>query len=155
MTIQELNAKFDNILADINGQAGQTVLVQTASDALALIRKRIQETGVNADGSAYKPYSKSYAKYRKERGRQIGFVDFTFSGRMLGNVSLGQSGEIHAELESQNVAVIRPKSAEETEKLRKNVRMRGKILAVSKEEVKMLQEIYAEGIMNIMKKYGV
>lgn len=57
MTIQEINTKFQNVINELKGDAMGNIMVNLGSDALALIRKRILETGVNAEGQKYAPYS--------------------------------------------------------------------------------------------------
>lgn len=42
------------------------------------------ERGIDAWGDAFEPYSEAYAKYREEHGRNVNFVDLTFTGLMLG-----------------------------------------------------------------------
>lgn len=85
-----------------------------AETGKAMVIDRVSETGIDAKGRAFKPYTpeweakkrqavggKASAKKRKERatatatkekpqGRYRGFVDFTYTGRMLSNIGLGE-----------------------------------------------------------------
>lgn len=51
-------------------------------DQIALVKLRIQRKGENAQGAQFSPYTPDYAKNRKKAGYQIGFVDFTRTGKM-------------------------------------------------------------------------
>jgi hypothetical protein len=57
MTIQEINIKFDNVIRELQGNAMGDIMANMGSDALVLIRKRILDTGINAEGQKFKPYS--------------------------------------------------------------------------------------------------
>lgn len=57
MTLDEYNNKFGKVISDMQSGPGATIMVQTAITALTLIKKRVQETGVNAEGQKFKPYS--------------------------------------------------------------------------------------------------
>ena len=56
MTFPELNNKLENIVRDIIAERGQ-MMVDLGVSALMMIKKRVQETGVDAKGSKYRPYS--------------------------------------------------------------------------------------------------
>lgn len=53
-----------------------------ALDQIALTKLRIQTTGQNSENQPFSPYVPSYAKQRQKAGYQVGYVDFTRSGRM-------------------------------------------------------------------------
>lgn len=87
-----------------------------ATDGLALVTQRVSETGTDAQGSKFKPYTPEYERFKrfavgtakkegakkkaarktgaatKEKpiGRYRGFVDFTLSGQMLSSIGLGE-----------------------------------------------------------------
>jgi len=57
------------------------------NDALAMVQDRVQQRGEGVSGriqskssTKYGAYSKYYGKYRDAKGRQTGFIDFTFNG---------------------------------------------------------------------------
>ena len=54
-----------------------------AGDAADIIKKRTQK-GADVSGTAFKPYSPSYAAYRVKKGRRESPVNLTFHGDMLG-----------------------------------------------------------------------
>lgn len=53
-----------------------------ALDQIALTKLRIQTTGQNSENQPFSPYVPPYAKQRQKAGYQVGYVDFTRSGRM-------------------------------------------------------------------------
>lgn len=56
------------------------------SDLAALIKLRIQGSGKNYLNQPFSPYTSGYAAQRQKRGRQIGYVDYTDTGRMWASV---------------------------------------------------------------------
>ena len=57
MTFPELDKAYRKVINDMKGGPGAEVMVKTAITAFSLIRQRVQETGVNAKGQKFKPYS--------------------------------------------------------------------------------------------------
>jgi len=57
MTATELNEKFEKTANDMKSDVMGKVMVQIASQALVTIRRRVKETGINAEGQKYIPYS--------------------------------------------------------------------------------------------------
>jgi hypothetical protein len=98
-----------------------------------------------------------YKEYRELATRQTGFVDFTFSGRMLGNAKI--QGDIklvsdRAELNS-GVARIAPTQEIEKKKLAGNTERRGEILGLSKKEEGQLAGYYEIWVGNLLRKRGL
>jgi hypothetical protein len=101
--IQKLQVLSDS-LEDIVLDAMDTA----ALDSIALLQRRIQEEGKDAEGNAWRPYSEEYEKYKEKEGKTgNGLVNFTFSGRMMNNIG------IVAKTKGQIVTVtVRPRSEE-------------------------------------------
>ena len=57
MTLMEFNKKLGDTVNSVESSLGDT-MVKLGSSALTLIRQRVQETGTNAEGNKYAPYSK-------------------------------------------------------------------------------------------------
>jgi len=57
-----------------------------AFDLTALIKLRIQTTGIDFEGQPFVEYAPLTKRLRKEGGYQIGHVDFTQTGRLWANV---------------------------------------------------------------------
>jgi hypothetical protein len=88
-----------------------------------------------------------YKQFRELHGAQTNYVDFTFSGRMWLNTSVTS--------ESNNVVVVKPQNDTELKKMEGNVKLRGKILALTKEERDEVLSLYDQGILNIYRKNGI
>jgi hypothetical protein len=58
MNIIEYNKSLDRVVKDMKGQANAEIMVKLGIEAKRLIFNRIIETGVNAEGQKFKPYSK-------------------------------------------------------------------------------------------------
>jgi hypothetical protein len=194
LTFDEYNIKLNNVIQAMSSDANGALMVEVASDALALIRKRVIDSGVDAEGAKYEPYSTrpffvpkadmsldaynklagsktkrrelkwatfdgvrmvqipgGYKEFRELHGRQTGFVDFSFSGRMWANIKITSNFLEHA----QGVARISATQQENKDKLAENTKRRGDILNLSKTEIKDLSEIYNMGIVQIFTKNGL
>lgn len=148
ITILEYNKRLDGVIRDLQTGAHGTVMAQVASDAIVMIKQRVQEKGLNPEGQKYSPYSKSYLEYKKKEGKYKGFVDFSFTNRMWSSIKV-VSPKNELDL---GIAVIKATTPEESEKLSKNTKTRGDILALSENEKKKLVHIYEQGILNIFRK---
>jgi hypothetical protein len=90
-----------------------------------------------------------YKQFRELHGRQTGFVDFTFTGRMWGNVKLVSD---RTELNS-GVAVIKATEELQKKKLEGNTERRGEILGLSKSEVERLSDVYSGWVDGALRKF--
>ena len=194
MTIEELDNRFDKIIEETNALGA--IMVQIASSALTMVRDRVVETGDNAEGSKYDPYSTTpmlancssmnvaacgtiagskekrndlkwvtinkggrniklfelpngYKQFRELHGKQTGFVDFSFSGRMWANIQIVSDNSEH----NSGVARISAASEENQNKLAGNTEKRGPILKLSQSEISTLGKDYNTHIMQIIEKY--
>jgi hypothetical protein len=57
MTFPELDKKYDKVILGIAGNQNGVIMEQLAIEAFTLLRGRIQETGIDAHGQKYAPYS--------------------------------------------------------------------------------------------------
>ena len=57
MTLPELNKNLDKTVKDIQNNYNGDLMVKLAIDASTLIKNRVIETGINAEGQKYSPYS--------------------------------------------------------------------------------------------------
>lgn len=86
----ELKVKFNNLelkkyLGNISRKQKIVIekcLKKVSNMAVLMITKRTQ-SGKLPDGGRMLPYSRGTLKSRKKRGRQIGFVDLTDTGKMF------------------------------------------------------------------------
>lgn len=75
--IQRIRQVKHNLETARESEATRIVL-----DQIALTKLRVQTKGQNSDNAAFSPYVPTYAKERKKAGYQVGYVDFTRTGRM-------------------------------------------------------------------------
>jgi len=59
MTFKEMYNAFDKIIRDVKSDRMGNTMIQIGADALAMIRRRVTETGVDAEGKKFAPYSQT------------------------------------------------------------------------------------------------
>tara|TARA_R100001460_G_scaffold72922_1_gene113763 strand:- start:355 stop:819 length:465 start_codon:yes stop_codon:yes gene_type:complete len=72
-------------------KAIKTALNRVSNMAVLMITKRTQ-SGKLPDGGRMIPYAKATKEDRKNRGRQVGFVDLTDSGKMFRSLDYRNTG---------------------------------------------------------------
>ena len=125
-----------NMLAASIPEEFGVLMLQVAQDANASLQNRIINTGYNAENRLFPAYSDRYARKRQKEGRQTGFVDFAFSGRMWSSVQVVSSPEEH----KKGHARISTLSQEQMDKLTGNTERKGTILDLNDEEIKFLSD---------------
>ena len=84
-------SKFLKKLSRKQLTASQKGLNRVSNMAVLMITKRTQ-SGKLPDNARMEPYTKATKKARKDRGRQVGFVDLTDTGKMFRSLDFKQSG---------------------------------------------------------------
>jgi hypothetical protein len=130
--------------------AGRTGMTTSAYSSIAGSKKKRKELDwVTVKGHKLFELPGGYKQFRELHGRQTGFVDFVFTGRMWNNIKLvSDQGELNS-----GVAVIRPTEELQKKKLAGNTERRGDILALSKAEEQRLSDIYSVWIEGALRKY--
>jgi hypothetical protein len=115
MNIEEFNRSVELLLAETISSAPD-ISDRIGLSAISLVRNRIQEKGENAQGSKFGNYSVgpipeySYKAKREKRGLQTSFVDMTFTGDTLSDVTVVENGGIgfkgYAIVKSKNSITI-------------------------------------------------
>lgn len=72
---------IDKAIKDLRNNRSKDSL-KTTADALALVKRRVIQSGQSATGAAFSPYSRGYAEVRSSAGRPAGFKNFSFTGDM-------------------------------------------------------------------------
>lgn len=117
MNLEELRGRVRQMAAAARAKIGAEMEVVAVS-GYALVQRRASQTGKDAQGSAFEPYSPEYERYKrgavgvakkegkKKRaarktaeataenpvGRFTGFVNFTLSGQMLNSIGITEAG---------------------------------------------------------------
>lgn len=144
MAFEKLIERIRKIKADIINNREADAL-RIGLDLTALIKYRIQTRGQNADGAEFLPYTPFSKRMRAAQGYQIGFVDFTQTGRLWANIA--------PRIESSSVfsatVVIEGSEQRSKDLVQKFAPKRGNILKASKEEIALAENANRERI----KKY--
>ena len=204
MTYPELNNAYDKTIADLQGQATAKIMARIAVEALTMIRGRVTEEGINADGQKFNAYSKKpilvgkssfiqissaqallgskpkrkklewrtigtganakrlailpggYKELRERNQRRTDITNFSFTGRMWGNMGYGPKMAEVAIISNESdhaegIAKIGPKSGEYMKILENLTNRFGEILMVSDEEIRGLERRYGIGTLEILK----
>lgn len=111
-SLEQFNLKLQGLIDSIE-EITLDAMDVSALDSIALLQRRLQEEGKDAEGNPWRPYTEEYKEYKEKKGKAgNGLVNFTFSARMLNNIG------IVAKTKGQTVTVtVRPKSEENQEKM--------------------------------------
>ena len=85
MTPREYISLMRGNLEAMNANRDQEVMI-IAFDLTALVKQRVQTSGLDSSEQPFSPYTPEYAKYRAKGGYQVGYVDFTVSGRLWASI---------------------------------------------------------------------
>ena len=167
-------SKFDAKLTRIVGDTDniiQDAMKNTAAQAVNIIKRRTREKGQDKDGKAFKPYSESYLKQRKQAGAGSK-VNLTSAGKSVGGK--GKKGALKGN--AQGGAMINSITVErvednghryvitaargiELDKLKGHVRGSGSLpkrnpMGFTAKETKLLEDRAKRQIQFKMKKLG-
>lgn len=161
MTPAALSDRIDALVAELQ-QELRLEVERAAQTGLAMVTQRVSETGKDANGASFKPYTRPYelrkraatgnvkkegkkkraarrsapASAEKPVGRYRGFVDFTFTGQMLSSIGLEE-----AQSDSKRIVVrVNGRDQETQLKMDGNDKHRPGWFRLSKEEVDILAQ---------------
>lgn len=130
MAFERLIERIRKIKSEIINNREEDAL-RIAFDLTALIKLRIQTKGESAAGSPFEDYVPAYSKARQRAGYQVGYVDFTRTGRLWANIA--------PRIERSNVfsATVVIEGSEQRSKdiVQGAAKKRGNILKASAEEI--------------------
>lgn len=157
LNIDQFNTSIGIMLKNI--AEGVPDIVQTVGlDAIALIRNRIQEKGLNAQEQELAGYSAAYKKRKEDLGKDVGFTNLTLTGDMLRKLAITS-----AQQEGQKyVVLVGGKDKFSQDKIDGNSFGNGKggggnygdILEVSDKEEEDLAEVMDDEIQKIINQSG-
>lgn len=127
-----------NLINDRENEA-----LRIAFDQLALTKLRIQTKGQNFNEQPFAPYVPAYAKERQAAGYQVGYVDFTRTGRMW--------AAVRPRVESSSIfsATVVIEGADQRSKdiIAGAAKKRGNILQPSKSEIEFVRQANRERVL--------
>lgn len=136
-TIEETLDNIKNFIEDVKIEHPENVSAAAIS-AASLISNRVVETGENSSGVQLGEYSDGmYKNFRASKGREIGFVNLSFTGDMWNDV-----GVLNVQSDGVlTVATIGASNSENDEKLFYNsVRYNDEILDLNEEEALLIND---------------
>ena len=144
--IQRAIQRIQQIKADLIANREADVL-RIALDQLALTKLRIQTRGQAYTGAPFPPYVPAYARERKKAGYQIGYVDFTRTGRLWAGIVpvIVASNVFSATVE------VRPSDKRGEDILKGAEKKRGNIVRPSAAEIELTRKANRERIKKYLK----
>ena len=139
MTLGEYVSRFSKSLRRLRETKTERT-VGVINDTFAQVKRRIQTTGVDYEGSQYKGYSKIYKVERAGDGYQVNYFDMTRTGSLWNsiNVFVERDGRFNT------IAVLKARDKNNDEKLRGNLGIRPNILRPSKTELAFALKVWRE-----------
>jgi len=139
MTLGEYVSRFSKSLRRLRETKTERT-VGVINDTFAQVKRRIQTTGVDYEGSQYKGYSKIYKIERKDDGYQVRYFDMTRTGRLWNSINpvVERDGRFNT------IAVLKARDKNNDEKLRGNLAIRPNILRPSKTELAFALKVWRE-----------
>jgi hypothetical protein len=122
--------------------------LRIAFDVLALVKLRIQTSGVNSEGVKFAPYTPFTVRERRAGGYQVGFVDYTQTGRFWATIR----PRVDASTIVSATIVIGPTDAYGREILIDAEPKRGNLLLASKEEIDFARKANIDRVTGYLNK---
>lgn len=144
MDVKQYIQRLRDGLTELEEQR-QTEVLRIALDATALLKLRIQTSGINADGNAFAGYTPDYAKQRQKKGAQTGYFDFTVTGRAMANIQ----PRVELNEEGKTVVVIGARDQGNIDKIRGQFKKRGNILRLSTDEIRLISDANQERVSKL------
>lgn len=110
-------------------------------NSVALISQRVQNQGLNSNEQSIGTYSESWAAQRVKKGRQVKYIDLTYSGEMMDSFTFSPLGKDYAVGFSDN----------QGDKADANEKRFGTIFQLSKEELEDINKEIQNGLNEYFK----
>lgn len=135
MALEGIIESIRKARADIAQNREQDGL-RIAFDLLALVKLRVQTSGINAGGQPFAPYTLFTKRERTKGGYQVGFVDYTQTGRFWASIR----PRVEDSSPFAVTIAIGPTDAYGREILDDAEPKRGNLLLASKEEIELARQ---------------
>lgn len=149
LDIDQFTASFQKLFQDI-AEAIPNITQKSALTSVALLKLRIREQGLNAEETAFPPYSEKYKKRKEAAGVYTGKTNLSFTNRMLNNLQVVETGRDQLGY----FADVSAKNEEEQAKLQHNEDRYGNILGLTAKEQQALAADYDQELQEIIDKAG-
>lgn len=115
-------------------------------------RKELRWVTLNRGGKSVRLFELAggYKEFRELHGRQTGFVDFAFSGKMWANINV-VSGDDEHKIGRARISTL---SEEEMKKLAGNTERKGEILNLSSDEIYTLARYIEKRLTDMWRQQG-
>jgi hypothetical protein len=160
MTPEQRMASWGNL--NLESEMGNA-FIATCEDAVQMIKDRVQEFGVNAEGVNYRDYTKQYKRFKQglvkhrpetknknNSNKYKGYTDFSFTNRMWTSV-----GIVSSTAEANEGKVVISAKGTNRDILGYNVDRFGQILDLSDIEIAELQDAYVQRINEVFTHAGL
>lgn len=144
MGLKERANEIQRLVAEVQAEQADEAL-QIGFDLLGLIKARVQQNGLNAEGNQFSDYSPAYARRgRAELGYQTNYKDFTRTGKLL--------AEANAQVEGQSGATVQvsigPTGQLNIDKTAGALKQGDEIFRTSQAERDLVMRAYAQRIIS-------
>ena len=130
-----------------NNRSRDVLLV--AHESLALIRLRVQSSGIDADGQSFGFYSAQYEKERERRNLRTDFIDLTATGGMWRELEI----TIEADEEEISTALVQGRTTRAIDLLEYNSDRYGDLLRLSDDEEDKVTKAYFERKIELIQNF--
>jgi hypothetical protein len=130
-----------------NNRSREVLLV--AHESLALIRLRVQNSGIDADGQSFGFYSAQYEKERERRNLRTDFIDLTATGGMWRELEV----TIEADEEEISTALVQGRTTRAIDLLEFNSDRYGDLLRLSDDEEDKVTKAYFERKIELIQNF--
>jgi hypothetical protein len=130
-----------------NNRSREVLLV--AHESLALIRLRVQSSGIDADGQSFGFYSAQYEKERERRNLRTDFIDLTATGGMWRELEV----TIEEDEEEISTALVQGRTTRAIDLLEFNSDRYGDLLRLSDDEEDRITKAYFERKIELIQNF--
>lgn len=122
-------------------------LMRIALDQIALVKLRVQSSGLNSNEVPFEDYTPDYKRSRAKAGYQVGYVDFTRTGKLWAGIV-----PVVVESSLYKTVIEFRANGERGEKILQGAkRKRGNITQPSKSEIQMARDANRQRILSKFK----
>lgn len=146
MTPNEFKAEMKSRLNRLKANRDADVL-RISFDLIAQVRLRVQTSGENYLDRPFNPYTPGYSKQRAKSGYQVGYVDFTRTGRLWASIR----PEVISRTENVTTVETTARTAQDVNKLLGARRKRGNILLPSQGEIEIAREANRQRVLKYLR----